>query len=186
MRWWGRWIKKINPTHAILTAWLPGRQPVSPHEAKMTFHSINQGWSTFWICQYDSLMAWRASVSAMGQNKVDFPAKRRQIRKPIIYATRWWNRDLPMLSACSLSSRCKLLGSWPASLIFCPTKRIADMQNGDRWRRLKGSHNFASAALPKPSLSQSKKNGIDAYLSQESLEGSKTGMKECAPRKNLY
>lgn len=29
----------------------------------------------------DSLMAWRASVSAMGQNNVVFPAKTRQIKE---------------------------------------------------------------------------------------------------------
>lgn len=59
----------------------------------------------------DSLMAWRASISAMGQNSVVFPAKTRQIKRPIIYVAHERNHDLPILSACSLSSCCKLLGS---------------------------------------------------------------------------
>lgn len=36
------------------------------------------------------------------------------------------------------------------------------------------------------SVTAQTKSVIGAYLSQESLEGSKTGMKECAPWKNLY
>lgn len=154
-----------------------GQNDFSQYQSRL-IHVLNM---PIWLTH--GLESFRISY---GTEQGGLSCKKSSDKETHIYATRWWNRDLPMLSACSLSSRCKLLGSWPASLIFCPTKRIADMQNGDRWRRLKGSHNFASAALPKPSLSQSKKNGIDAYLSQESLEGSKTGMKECAPRKNLY
>lgn len=55
--------KKNNATHAILTAWLPGRQPVSPQEAKMTL--TNQSGSLkvvdqqFWGC--------RATYSWLGE-----------------------------------------------------------------------------------------------------------------------